>query len=96
MGIYKLSKAAATDIEDIFEYGFFRFGSEQAKNYIEAMEQHFLLLSDNVGLGREAEELTDGLRRFSYGSHVIFYITIPHGILVVRVLHQSMDFEQHL
>jgi toxin ParE1/3/4 len=69
---------------------------DQAKNYIQTMEQHFLLLSDNVGLGREAEELSDGLRRFSYGSHIIFYLTIPKGILVVRVLHQSMDFEQHL
>ena len=96
MGTYKLSKAAATDIEDIFEYGVFHFGLDQAKNYIQTMEQHFLLLSDNVGLGREAEELSDGLRRFSYGSHIIFYLPIPKGILVVRVLHQSMDFEQHL
>ncbi len=67
MGVYKLSVAAATDLEDIFEYGIFRFDLDQAKRYVQAMEQHFLLLSDNVGLGREAEELTKGLRRFSYG-----------------------------
>lgn len=65
MGVYKLSVAAATDLEDIFEYGIFRFGLEQAKNYVQAMEQHFLVLSDNVGLGREAEGLTNGLRRLS-------------------------------
>jgi toxin ParE1/3/4 len=96
MGVYKLSVAAATDLEDIFEYGIFRFGLDQAKRYVQAMEQHFLLLSDNVGLGREAGELSSGLKRFSYGSHVIFYLEISNGILVVRVLHQSMDFEQHL
>jgi plasmid stabilization system protein ParE len=27
---------------------------------------------------------------------VIFYIPAPDGILIVRVLHQSMDFERHL
>jgi len=96
MGVYKLSVAAATDLEDIFENGIFRFGLQQAKTYIQSMEQRFLLLSDNLGLGRDAGELTSGLKRFSYGSHVIFFLAIPKGIMVVRVLHQSMDFEQHL
>ncbi len=96
MGVYKLSVAAATDLEVIFEYGIFQFGLQQAKTYIQSMEQRFMLLSDNLGLGRDAGELTSGLKRFSYGSHVIFYLAIPKGIMVVRVLHQSMDFEQHL
>ncbi|MBI1287849.1 MAG: hypothetical protein GC178_09740 [Flavobacteriales bacterium] len=96
MAAYRLSVAAATDLEDIFEYGIFQFGLAQAKSYVQAMEQHFLVLSDHIGLGRGADELSKGLKRFTYGSHVIFYMAIPDGVLVVRVLHQSMDFEQHL
>jgi toxin ParE1/3/4 len=96
MGVYKLSAAATTDLELVFEYGIFRFGLQHARTYIQVMEKHFVLLSDNPDLGRDAAELTSGLKRFSYGSHTIFYLTIPKGIFVVRVLHQSMDYEQHL
>ena len=96
MAIFKLSKASETDLEDIFEYGIFRFGLEQAKKYIFEMEQHFKILSENVNLGRDASALAVGLKRFSYATHVIFYVPVPDGMLVVRILHQSRDFERHL
>ncbi|MBI1194010.1 MAG: type II toxin-antitoxin system RelE/ParE family toxin [Bacteroidetes bacterium] len=96
MGVYKLSVAATIDLENVFEYGILQFGIQNALTYMEAMEKHFVLLSDNPELGRGAAALASGLRRFSYGSHSIFYLVIPKGILVVRVLHQSMDYEQHL
>jgi plasmid stabilization system protein ParE len=30
------------------------------------------------------------------GRHIIFYQVEDQGILVVRVLHQMMDFDRHL
>jgi toxin ParE1/3/4 len=96
MGIYKLSKASETDLEEIFEYGIFRFGLDQAKTYVIEMEQHFKVLAENVNLGRDASLLAVGLKRFNCAAHVIFYLPITNGILVVRILHQSRDFERHL
>jgi toxin ParE1/3/4 len=96
MGNYRLSVAAAADIEDIFEYGILIFGLTQARSYLQAMEKHFAILAENYAIGREAYDLTNGLRRFNYGSHIIFYLIVDNGILVVRVLHQSVDFQRHL
>ncbi|WP_173402506.1 type II toxin-antitoxin system RelE/ParE family toxin [Legionella norrlandica] len=36
------------------------------------------------------------LRAFNVGSHVIFMKITDYGIAVIRVLHQSMDFNRHL
>jgi len=47
-----------------------------------------------MGLG--ADELADGLRRYMYESHWIFYVQRIGGVHVVRVLQKNMDFVQHL
>jgi toxin ParE1/3/4 len=33
---------------------------------------------------------------FSVGSHVLFFRASESRIVIVRVLHQRMDFERHL
>ena len=47
-----------------------------------------------MGLG--ADELADGLRRYMYESHWVFYVQRNGGIRVVRVLQKNMDFVRHL
>jgi plasmid stabilization system protein ParE len=46
--------------------------------------------SDNSPLS-----LAEGLYRIEYESHVIFYRVEPKPLLIVRVLHQRMDFARH-
>jgi toxin ParE1/3/4 len=46
--------------------------------------------------GRSASELSPGLRRLEYESHVVFYVSKAKGIRIVRVLHQNMDMKRHL
>lgn len=46
--------------------------------------------------GRSASELSSGLRRLEYQSHVVFYVPRDKGIWIVRVLHQSMDVKRHV
>lgn len=96
MGSYRLSAAADLDIADIIEFGILRFGIDQVRIYTRELEEHLAVLSTNNNLGRDASELSAGLRRFSFGSHVIFYVNDDMGILVVRVLHHSRDFAKHL
>jgi plasmid stabilization system protein ParE len=35
------------------------------------------------------------MRRIEQGKHVVFYREDPEGILIVRILHQSMLAERH-
>ncbi|TWS22632.1 type II toxin-antitoxin system RelE/ParE family toxin [Tsukamurella sputi] len=41
-------------------------------------------------------EIRDGYRRYTVGSHLIFYRARSEGVDVVRVLHQRMDPTRHL
>lgn len=46
--------------------------------------------------GQVASEVAEKLRRQRCQSHVIFYRPALDGVLIVRVLHASMDFTSHL
>ena len=96
MGIYKLSGKAEIDLAKMYEYGIERFGLKQAKIYLFGTHDLFQILADNVNLGRDASEFVFSLKRFSYKSHTIFYLTTDINILIVRILNQSMDYENNL
>ena len=92
---YRLSRLAATDLEEIAEYTIERFGIEQARLYRDGLKTCFEQLANNPALGRGAEQLIRGLQRFEHQSHVVFYISEPGNLLIVRVLHSSMDVPRH-
>ena len=47
-------------------------------------------------MGRDAGYIREGYFRMASASHMIFYRKSETGIFIVRILHQSMDFEPHL
>ena len=65
-------------------------------NILFGIHDIFQVLSDNSSLGRDASEFIMSLKRFSYKSHTIFYLATDIDILIVRVLNQSMDYENNL
>ncbi|SFU19764.1 toxin ParE1/3/4 [Algoriphagus locisalis] len=96
MGAYKLSELCDKDIGGIYEYGIEQFGLKQAKDYILGLHASFELLAKQNFMGLDASELIPELRRFSFKSHMILYFTTDYGAFVVRVLHQSMDYQRHI
>jgi toxin ParE1/3/4 len=42
-------------------------------------------------MGRVRDELAEGIRSFPIGRHVVFYVTIPGGIEIIRVLNGARD-----
>ncbi len=96
MGVYKVSVKAEIDLTKMYEYGIETFGLEQAQTYLLGIHTLFQVLADNANLGRDASEFIILLKRFSYKSHTIFYLATDIDILIVRVLNQSMDYENNL
>ena len=96
MGVYKLSKESETDIASIYEHGIEKFGILQAQDYILGMHDFFQTLSDNPHIGRDASEFSPSLKRFTYKSHMVFYLNSDTGILIIRTLHHTMDYQRHL
>ena len=96
MGVYKISGKAEIDLTKMYEYGIETFGLKQAQTYLLGMHTVFQVLADNANLGRDASGFVLLLKRFSYKSHTIFYLVTDIDILIVRVLNQSMDYENKL
>jgi toxin ParE1/3/4 len=51
----------------------------------------FEMLIENPLAGRERPELQPRLRSFPVGSYVVFYIPLPDGIEIVRVMNGRQD-----
>lgn len=92
MGVYKLSTQCDYDIISIYEYGIEDFGLRQSQKYLIGMHESFQILANSNFIGSDASELMPELRRFTYHSHMIFYFSTEYGVLILRVLHQSMDY----
>jgi len=96
MGVYRVSRKAELDLSKLYEYGIETFGLHQAKEYLLGINELFEILANNDRLGRDASELAMYLKRFPYKSHTIFYFVKGNGILIVRVINQSMDYTRNL
>ena len=96
MADYRLSSCAQADLAGIADYTIETFGLRQARRYRDELETCFCNLAENPRLGRLAERLAPGLRRFEHRSHTVFYTECNGGVLIVRVLHVRMHAPLHL
>ncbi len=94
--MYKLSNLAAEDFEQIFEYTLLNFGVEQADKYTDSVHSVLLALVEQPLMGHECLDIAAGLRRHEHHKHAIFYRIQPHGIYIIRILHQQMEPLRHL
>lgn len=96
MNRFVLSEAAKIDLEEIYDFGIYKFGHSQASKYLEGMQVHFEALSKNTNIGKKRDEIKVGLYSLPYVSHVIFYRILPDRIRIVRILHGRSDIPKHL
>ena len=94
--MYKLSEAAADDLQDILFRSLLDFGVEQTETYVQSLTRCLELLGDHPEMGRTIDEIRTGYRCFLHESHVIFYTPREHDILIVRILHKRMDATRNL
>ncbi|KVL25424.1 plasmid stabilization protein ParE [Burkholderia territorii] len=91
----RLTPLAETDLEDIWSYTVERWSLEQAERYVRDLAAAFERLARGEWLGRPSRAGV-GYRRYTVGSHVVFYRETADTLDVIRVLHQRMDVDRHL
>jgi len=94
--MYRLSKEAANDIDNILTHSITHFGLEQAEAYYQSLKNCLALLGENPEMGSSADDLRKNYRCFQHESHIIFYIPSEQEVLIVRLLHTHMDHDEHL
>lgn len=64
--------------------------------YLKQLDDAFALLARQPEIGKVADYIKPGYKTFSQGSHMIFYRAgTGSKIVVIRILHSSMDAERH-
>ncbi|MDZ4085779.1 MAG: type II toxin-antitoxin system RelE/ParE family toxin [Tabrizicola sp.] len=89
------SPSAVADIGAIWDYTAEIWGMDQADRYVDDIRSACLALADGERAGRRVD-VRDGYLKYPVGRHLIFFRQDRPGIVVIRVLHQSMDVERHL
>jgi toxin ParE1/3/4 len=90
------SPQALQDLDEIWEYSFANWGLEKAESYTNEIRTAVTRLTQFPGRGRLCDFIRNGYRRLDHGSHTIFYICADASVDVMRILHQSVDFDRHL
>ena len=94
---FLLTSAARKDIVDIGRFTAEKWGKRQRDKYLKQLDDSFKLLARQPEIGCDADDIKLGYKKFSQGSHIIFYRAGTESkIVVIRILHTSMDVDQRL
>lgn len=98
MNNFFLSKKSTEDLADIWMYTYYRWSEKQADAYFEMILNSCKAIAKFPKLyGKNYDYVRDGLRGFKSNKHIIFYeITSELDIEIIRILHESMDYQRHL
>jgi len=92
---YRLSPLAENDLEEIWLYTFEQWSVKQADSYYNEILAIIERLASGDLKGRHTN-IRRGYLKYPAGKHLVFFRQSGDKIEVVRILHQSMDFERHL
>jgi len=93
---YYLSNKAKADLRSIGRYTQKQWGKEQRNHYLRNLDKCIQHLAERPALGITCDEIRQGYRKYSEGKHVIFYKVLGNEIEIIRILHKSMDYQQHI
>lgn len=96
MADYKLSPRARRDLETIWRYSFEQWGVEQADHYIDKIVAKFDAIATNPMRLPACDHIRSGYRRGLAERHMIYFRVNAQAIVIMRILHNQMDANQHL
>ncbi|OFT50713.1 plasmid stabilization protein ParE [Brachybacterium sp. HMSC06H03] len=88
--------AARSDLSSIWDFTAERWDAAQADTYVHELVAAAQRVAVQPERGHPADHIRPGYRRYSIGSHLLFYLVAEGGVTIVRILHQRMDPTRHL
>jgi toxin ParE1/3/4 len=92
---FRFSRRAEADLLGIANYTLRTWGRAQTTRYLGELEALLKTLANKPALGRACDDIRPGLRRIEHRKHVVFYRQELTGILISRILHQTMLPDKH-
>ena len=91
MAKLRLAEAAKSDIRDIRAFSKAAFGAQVTREYLSGLDELFALLRTRPLIGSPQRDLGDGVRRFAYRSHRVYYRVTPELVTIARILHHAQN-----
>jgi toxin ParE1/3/4 len=91
-----LSPNAIEDLEAIYEYTLLTWGLTQAEKYQDLLFYSMNTILSSPNIGSKYPFMKGNYRKLNSNKHIIFYRIEGQKCIVIRVLHEKMDFESHL
>ena len=91
-----LTEIAKSDLASIRRYSTRTWGPDQTSRYIDDLRDKMKGLVRDTAITRARDDLRPGVLMVTSGRHSIFFEADDSRILVVRVLHDRMDYRRHL
>lgn len=92
----ELTEIARDDLKSIRRYSQRTWGPERTLQYMAGLRDTMKGLVAGTVLSRKRNDLKPGLRMTASGRHCVFFETNESRVLVLRVLHDKMDYPRHL
>lgn len=96
MNSLRITRAANEDLKEIAAYTQKTWGAAQRRVYLKSLDTTLKFLADNPQAGTACDYIVAGLRKQPHKQHVVFYECEGDTIVIVRVLHRSMDVKSHI
>jgi toxin ParE1/3/4 len=87
MSLFRLTKLAQKDLDEIFAYVGENSGEVRATQLIRDIASRFPMLGDFPGSGRSRDDLSPGLRSVPVHKYLIFHRKYLGGVRIIRILH---------
>lgn len=91
-----IKEEALDDLEEIWLYTLQNWSLEQADRYHSLVIREIEFLATRPASGKSQDHLRIGYRSSKVNSHIIFYLFEKTEIVIIRILHESVDIPNRL
>jgi len=91
-----ISPRAKRDLQEIWRFTAERWNPAQARAYVTRIDAVIARLASPTGAPTRCDWIRPGYARARSGSHSVFVRADGDVVIVVRVLHERMNFAHHL
>ncbi len=90
------SELAEADLLDIWLYTAKEWNLTQADVYLNQIGNSLQKLIKHPQLGLDRNDLRKGYRSLLVNHHIVFYRLLEDEVVIMRVLHESVDLKRHI
>lgn len=92
-----LRREAINDLDNIWNYTYYKWSEHQAERYYESIKLACKEIGESPKIGKEYTEISKGIFGFRISKHIIFYqILSEKEVEIIRILHELMDLKNRI